>query len=402
MKNKSCQLLSYTKVFFCFNVMLLAGLVLLSGCAPKNKQDMQIPPKPVQTATVIQKDVPIYIDCFGTLSALCSVDIKSQVTGQIQTMHFKEGQEVSKGDLLFSINPSQYQADLEKAEASLEKDLVELKLNQDTLQRNKSLVEKNLVSQQDYETYQTNVASAEAQIVQDKVSIKTAKINLDYCSIHSPIDGLTGKRQLDVGNIVTANSGPVLVNIKTIHPLYVDFSVAERDFFSIKKAMSTGVLKVEVIVEGDKEKNKYSGELIFLENSIDETTGTIFLRAKLPNQDNALWPGQFVKARLILGTENNALLVPYDSVRIGQQGLYMYAVTPDKKADLRTVTTGMREGDFIIVKQGVKLGETVVTVGELGLSPGVSVEDVTNMKKDSEQTGKDVSVKSAKKSEKKS
>ncbi len=369
-------------------VIIFAVIMALShlrGCIA-SRRGQAIPPRPVQTRVATSKDVPIYMDSFGDLAALYNVDIKSQVTGEIKEVHFSEGDTVKKGDLLFIIDPEQYKAAEAKAQAALAGDLADLGLKKDILERNKPLFEKQLVSEQQFNTYQTDVAAAQAQVEADKANLKTAQLNLEYCYIKSPIDGITGKRQVDAGNIVTANSGPALVNIKTIDPLYVDFTIPERKLPELRDSMTDEKLKVEIRVDGDK-NGPYVGELSFLDNTVDDTTGTVSLRATVPNENHDLWPGQFVQVRLVLRTEQGAVVVPYEAVQLGQQGEYLYVVTPKKTADLRIVETGMRDGDNIAIEKGVKKGETVVTVGQMGLSPGVPTVDVTQQK-EQEKKGK--------------
>jgi membrane fusion protein, multidrug efflux system len=333
-----------------------------------------MPPRPVKTAVATLKDVPYFIEAFGNLTALENVDIKSQVTGKILAAHFKEGQRIAEGDLLFSIDPSEYKAELDKVRAALQVDQVDLKMKKDTLERNRPLVGKELVSQQDFEKYQTDVDSEEAQIVLDQANVSLAQINLDYCSIKSPVNGIIGKRLVDPGNIVLANNGPALANVKAIDALYVDFTVTDRQLQSIRSAMAAGILKAEVRVPDDGKT--YAGELKLIENSIDNTTGTISLRAIVPNETHALWAGQFVYVKLILGIQKDAVLIPYAAAQLGQKGTFAFVVTPEDKADLRILTTGSRQGDDIVVETGVKAGEKVVISGQMGLSPGAPAKEV--------------------------
>jgi len=349
----------------------------------------EMPPRSVETAVAEKKDVVVFIESFGNLASPNDVDIKSQVTGQIKEVNFNEGDLVKAGDMLFTIDPSQYKAQLEKAEAALIHDLADLKLKKDTVERNSKLLEKELISQQDFDKLQTDVTSAEAAVKTDNANIDLAKINLNYCYITSPIDGITGKRQVDPGNIVTANTGPTLVNVKSIDPLYVDFTIPERDLGDVRKAMAEGKLKVVITLEKStgtvqddlqKDGNSYDGELHFLDNSVDNTTGTVLLRANVPNPERKLWVGQFVSVRLHLAMEKNAVVVPYEAVQIGQQGNYVFVVAPDNKAELRNVTVGSKEDDHIIIEEGVKAGEKVVTAGHMGLRPGAIVFDKTKQK----------------------
>jgi multidrug efflux system membrane fusion protein len=358
-----------------FSVGMLLWVRSYTVKPPKEK----IPSRIVQTAAVIQKDAPVYITSFGTLTPISNVDITSQVTGEVKEVHFTEGDEVSEGDLLFVIDPRPFEAELEKAKAALAEDLADLKLKADTVERNRSLVEEDLISEQNFEEYQTEEALAEAKVQLDYANVELAKINLDYCYIRSPIHGLTGKRLVDPGNIVPANTGPALVNIKSYDPLYIDFTIPERDLDKLRKAMAEGTLEVKIEVEGGS-GGPYTGGLHFLDNTVDDMTGTVSLRAIVPNKDKALWAGQFVRVRLILSIKKNATLAPYEAVRIGQKGPYLFVVTRDNKADLRLLTLAEREDDYIVVEEGVKPGERVVTSGQLGLSPGVSVIDVTQQK----------------------
>ncbi|MDD5072301.1 MAG: efflux RND transporter periplasmic adaptor subunit [Candidatus Omnitrophica bacterium] len=382
MNKTSDRLFGFLKLAVVLLIIFLA--VFFISKLIKKPAKAVIPPRNVETALAEKKDVVVFIESFGNLDSPNDVDIKSQVTGQIMQVNFKEGDLVKTGDLLFTIDPSQYKAQLERADAALIQDLANLKLNKDTVERNRKLLEKELISQQDFDKLQTDVTSSEAAVKSDNANIDLARINLNYCYITSPIDGLTGKRQVDLGNIVTANDGPTLVNVKTVDPLYVDFTIPERELGNVRKAMSEGKLKVVLTLEKGSESSQdragnegdsYEGELHFLDNAVNNTTGTVLLRAIVPNHDMELWAGQFVTVRLHLSIKKNAVVVPYEAVQIGQQGNYIFVVSPDKKADLRNVTVGSKEDDHIIIEDGVKAGETVVTVGQMGLRPGTPVAE---------------------------
>lgn len=371
---------------FLITILICAILALTIGFfikkLLKKPPKQEIPPRPVQVARAVQKDAPVYIDSFGTLTSPNNVDITSQVTGKIMEVHFKDGDEVSQNDLLFTIDPREYQADLDKAEASLAEDTVSLKLKRDTLERNRKLVEKNLISEQEFENYQTDVSATEAQIQLDKANIETAKINLEYCQISSPINGVTGKRLIDPGNVVTANSGPALVNIQTMDPLYVDFSVPERNLPAIRDNMAKDTLSIQFTVAGD-DRGPYTGKLQLVNNTVDSSTGTISLRATVPNKERMLWPGEFVNIRLIVSTLKNAIIVPESAIRLGQKGPYIYVINQDNKAELREdILQGPQEGDDIVIRKGISAGEQVVTFGQLGLRPGTKVKIVTGTEND--------------------
>lgn len=381
-------ILKILKYVFWIGLVLAATFLIVKGCNRK-PPEKKIPPKIVKAAKAEQKDADIFIESFGNLYSPYNVDIKSQVTGQITEAHFKDGDIVKKGDTLFTIDPSQYKATLEKTEAQLIQDLANLKLNKDTLERNRKLLEKELIAQQDFEKYETNVTSTEAMVKLDNANIDLAKIDLGYCYIVSPIDGVTGKRQVDPGNIIKENDGPTLVNIKTIDPLYVDFTIPERDLDNVRNAMSKKQLKVMINIEKEiksvdargevkESDDSHEGELHFIDNAVDNTTGTILLRAVVPNSDVGLWAGQFVRVRLILRKEQNAVLIPYEAMQVGQkEGVlynYVFVVTPGNKAEQREITAGNKIDDHIIVEKGLKAGEVVVIAGQMGLRPGADVE----------------------------
>lgn len=372
--NKKITLLFYLLISATLTIPAHAGLFSKKKAGPA-----QIPPRPVETAVAITKDVPFYIDSFGNMNCLNNVDIKAQVTGQIESAHFTDGQDVSKGDLLFTIDPRTYKAEFEKARAALAADEADLALTRITLERNEKLLERQLISQQDYDTYRTNFDSAEAKVSLDKAAADMAKINLDYCYIAAPVDGRAGKRLVDPGNIVIANTGTTLVNIKSIDTLYVDFTIPETDFDDVRSATAEGRLKVMIAAQDTQDYN-YSGELSFLDNAVDNTTGTVLLRAIVRNKNRALWSGQFVNVRLVLGTDSGAVVVPYETVQIGQDGYYLFVVTPQNTAELRAVSVGSRWENDIVVKEGLKAGEKVVTVGQMGLWPGAPLIDVTQKK----------------------
>ena len=388
---------------FRYRVQAIAGLVmiisvslLIAGCSKKEAAP-EIPPRPVKIAVAFTKDVPIYIDMFGNLATPNNVDIVCQVTGQIKEVYFEEGKEIKAGTPLFTIDPREYQAELNKSKAALAADQVDAKLKFEIFERNKKLIDKKLISQQDFDTYKTDAAASQAQVALDKAAVELAQINLNYCLITSPIDGVTGKRLVDPGNIVTANSGNPLVNIKSIDPLYIDFSLPERNLPEVKAAMAATTLKVEISPAGDS-NGPYSGELQMTDNTIDDTTGTISLRATVPNPDRILWPGQFADVKLIVSTAKDAVLVPGTAVQLGQKGMYTYVITDDNKADLRDeITVGQVEGDNVIIEKGIKTGEKVVTYGQMGLSPGAKVQvQAGDEKKEADASGADAKKQSNK------
>jgi membrane fusion protein, multidrug efflux system len=358
----------------------------IKGCMFKPAEKLP-PPRPVETGLVIQKDVPIYLESFGTLTALEEVGIKAQATGRIQEVHFSDGDYIEQGDLLYTIDPGEYEAQARKAQASLSQSLADLKLKTAILERNKMLAEKDLISKQDYESLQTDLAAAQAKVDLDKAALDLANINLGYCYILAPFNGITSKGQLDRGNIVIADEGPELVNIKNIDTLFVDFTLSEKELQRVRQAMKEGSLTVEIIPGALQDA--YEGMLVFIDNAVDNMTGTISARAAVTNKDMALWAGQFVRVRLILQTAKDAVLAPYAGVKIGQKGHYLFVVTDEKKADLRQIKVDIRQGEYIMVTEGVSPGEKVVITGMLGLYPGAPVigikEGLRQEKKDNKK-----------------
>ncbi|MDP8213607.1 MAG: efflux RND transporter periplasmic adaptor subunit [Candidatus Euphemobacter frigidus] len=368
--------------------VFITVVLFSAGCAKKQAVP-EMPPRPVKVATAVEKDAPLYIESFGNLVSPGDVNIVSQVTGQIKEVHFKEGDDVKKGQLLVLIDPREYQADLEKSRSALTADKVDSKLKDETFGRNKKLIGKKLISQQDYDTYETEASAARAQVKLAEADVHLAEINLGYCSIISPVDGVAGRRQVDPGNVVIANNGPTLVNIRTIDPLYLDFPLPERKLPWVKKYMAKSALKVRLDPAGD-DGGPYYGELEMIENTVDPTTGSITLRATVQNKDRLLWPGQYATVYLRVQTQPNAVLVPGDAVQMGRTGPYIYVVTEDNKAELREeIEVGSDVGDGVIIDKGVKAGDRVVTYGQMGLSDGAKVQIVTEgeEKKGSESSG---------------
>lgn len=348
-------------------VVVVSCVVLFCGCGKKKGFDM--PPRPVEVAEVEVKDVPVYIDSFGTLRSPHVVDVKSQVTGEVKEVLFAEGKPVSKGDVLVLIDPRQYRAEMEKVEAALQQAQVDFKIKKEMLERNRKLVVQQLISSQEFDQYESDAAAAEAAVSVNKAALDAAKLNLEYCTIISPLDGVAGKRQVDAGNIVSANTGPALVNIRKIDSLFVDFTVSEKDLGRVRAAMEKADLGVVLKLDGLDDRS-FPGTLELLENTIDDQTGTAFLRAVVPNDDKALWPGQFANVRLTLEIQKGALVVPGSAVRMGKDGNYLFVILANGTAELRSVVIGQRTDDSVVLEKGVQAGELVVTSGQMGLAPG--------------------------------
>jgi multidrug efflux system membrane fusion protein len=339
-------------------ILLVALLLLWRGFGNKPKQAPAPGPRPVTTAKVITRDVPLYLDEIGSTAAYETVQIQAQVTGQIISRDFKDGADVKKGDLLFQIDPKPYEAALASAQA-------DLALNQATLKRQEALKKQNVTASQEYDIAVANARRSEA-------AVAAAQVNLDRCYIRSPIDGRAGLRNVDIGNVVSPGGNTPLLAIMGMNPIYTDFTVAEPDLPLVRRYLENPNLKVVTDAEDDNVPPR-DGKLYFIDNAVQAGAGTVKLRGITENPDRALWPSQFVKVRLVLDVLKDAKLVPSNAVQIGQNGPYVFVVKPDSTLELRQVKPGQPQGDLTVITDGVQKGETVVTSGQLQLSPGMKV-----------------------------
>jgi membrane fusion protein, multidrug efflux system len=334
---------------------------------------MQRPPAQVIVAETIAKDVPLYIDQIGTCTAFEVVSIRPQASGQITEIHFTDGNDLKKGDPLFTIDPRPYQATLKQAKASLAQSKASLDLAKLEFERAQKLLPDNAISKEDYDTRQSAVTVAEAQEQAGQAAVQTAQVNLDYCFIRSPIDGRAGQRQVDIGNTVTANSGTTLLVIQRPNPIYADFTITERDLASVRREMAKGTLKTYVRLPDESDANAREGDLTFLDNAVQEETGTVKLRATLQNTDYHFWPGQFVQVKLVLDILKNAVLAPSEAIQTSQNGSFVYVIGQESMAELRLVKLGQLQGKFVVVTDGLKASEKVVTGGHLMVTPAGKV-----------------------------
>ena len=327
---------------------------------------------PVSVAPAMQQSVPVRLEAFGNVEAFSTVSVKARVDGQIVALNFKEGQEIKKGDVLFRIDARPFEAALKQAEANALRDAAARDQAQSQERRYNELLEKNFISKEAYAQIATNAQTAQATARASQAALENAKLNVEYCTIISPLDGYVGKVLLQVGNLVKANDVTPLVVINQVRPIYVNFAVPEQSLTSLRTYMATGPLPVEVSPSGETSALA-QGQLIFVDNAVDPSTGTIKLRAQFDNKNIALWPGQFVNVRVRLFDQADAILIPARSVQTGPNGQYVYVVKEDKTAELRKVTVERSEGEQVVVK-GLAKDEQVVTRGALRLAPGVRVE----------------------------
>ena len=349
--------------------LLTGGLA--AGCGKKGQTTFERPPAPVTVATAVAQDVPVYIDAVGKIAAREVVSIQPQVSGRITKIHFTDGADVKAGDLLFTIDPRPYQAQLNQAEANLAQAVAALNLAKVSFARVENVSDPRAVSRQDYDTKKNAVDAAEALVRQNRAAVESARLNLEYATIRSPIHGRAGQRNVDAGNVVSANNGSLLV-IQRLDPIYADFTVTENQLSAVQRNMAKRSLRVEVRLPGEAAGAR-EGRLTFFDNSVQEGTGTIKLRATIANSDRRFWPGRFANVRLILSTQEDAVLIPAHAPQMSATGPFVYVIKDDSSADLRPVTLGQRQGDLVVINEGVKAGERVVIQGQLGVTPGGKV-----------------------------
>lgn len=345
--------------------------VLLAACGGGDGGMPEFPPARVTVTEALSQDVPVYLDEVGKCVALESVSIQPQVSGRITGIDFKDGAELKKGAPLFTIDQRPYKAALELAEANLAKARADLDLAKIQFTRVEDLADSRAVARQEYDTRKNAVDVADALVEQSQATLDSARIDYDYTTIDSPIEGRAGHKLVDIGNVVTANT-TTLLTIQRLDPIYAEFTVTESDLGRVRQHMKDGTLRVEVRIPEEPDA-PLAGELTFLDNAVSDPTGTVKLRATVPNLDRKLWPGQFVKVRLVLDTRENAVLVPSAAIQDSAQGNFVYVVKEDSTAELRPVGVGQRQGDLVVLEEGVKAGERVILTGQLAVAPGAAV-----------------------------
>lgn len=352
----------------------LAALLAMSGCSKKSTEAAGLPQfaPQVTVARATARDVPVYLEEIGRSGAFESVTVTPQISGRITERSFEDGAELKKGQLLFTIDPRPYQAQLDSAQAQLAQSKAALDLAKTQLKMYDSIANTRAVSQLDVETKKNTVAVDEAQVQANEAAVENAKLNLDYCYIHSPIDGRAGMRLVDVGNVVQPNTTALLL-IQRLDPIYADFTVTEADLPEVQRELARGTLHAVVRIPSDPPNRGRGGKLTFVDTMVQNATGTVNLRATVANPDHHFWPGQFVNVTLILATVKNAILIPNQATEISQQGPYVYVVKPDDTVELRQVTLGQRQGDDVVVTKGLAEGERVVVTGQLTVQPGAKV-----------------------------
>ena len=350
---------------------LAAGL-LLSGCS--EKKQAAVPTRvPVTIADVVQKTVPVQVRVIGNVEPYTTVGVKPQITGEIVGVHFSEGQDVKKGQLLFTFDPRPFEADLLRAQANLAQDEAKAKNAEIEAHRYTKLVEAGVVAKEQAEQIQTNHEAMVATVKADRAQVEYARVQLIYTKIYSPIDGRTGSLMLHLGNVVKANPDNPMITINQVNPIYVTFSVPQQVLPEIKQQMAKGKLRVTAIIQGQEDRPE-TGTLTFVDNNVDLNTGTIKLKGTFENSTRRLWPGQYVNVALTLSEEPNAIVVPTQAIVTGQEGPFVFVVKPDLTAESRPVKVERNVDNQAVIESGLSAGEKVVTDGQIRLVPGSKVE----------------------------
>ena len=364
------------KVFRNQHLMLAATVLALAATVACSKGNVQAAPAmPVPLVSVVKataQDVPRYLDEIGRNAAFEAVTVTPQVGGRIVERHFQDGENLANGQLLFVIDPRPYKAQVDAAQAALAQTKAALDLARIQFARDEAVIGEHAISKQDYDTKKNTVDVDQAQVDAAQATLETAKLNLEYCYIHSPINGRAGARLVDVGNVVQANSTSLL-SIQRLDPIYATFTITESDLPVVQKQMASGTLKADVRLPSDSESTARVGRVEFLDNSVQNGSGTVNLRATLSNADRHFWAGQFVDVKLVLATEKGAVLIPNQAAQISQQGPFVYIVKSDDTAELRPVKLGQRQGDNVVVTSGIAANERVVLAGQMLVRPGGKV-----------------------------
>jgi len=337
---------------------------------------------PVTVDKAVQKSMPITIQGIGTVIAASTVSVRAQITGEMTSVNFKEGEDVEKGQVLVTLDKRPFEAALQQAQATLEKDTAQAANARSQSVRYQDLLQRGIATREQVDTMRTQAAALEATVAADRASVETAKIQLTYATILSPMSGRTGLLQVHPGNLVRANDTQPIVTINRITPVYVSFSVPEAQLPALKRFMAAqGTLPVTATIPTDP-AGPSNGRVNFIDNAVDPTTGTIKVKGTFANDDRRLWPGQFVNVTVTLTADPNAVVVPTPAVQTGQQGTFVFIVKPDQTVELRPVTVARLAGDETVVQSGVAAGETVVTDGHLRLVPGsrISVKNASATK----------------------
>jgi membrane fusion protein, multidrug efflux system len=355
----------------CRTLAALVGCGLLTACSGSKAAPPRITAVPILAASVEQKDVPLQVKAIGAVEAYSNVSVKTQITGELTGVHFKEGQDVSKGQLLFTLDKRPFEAVLKQAQGMLAKDQAQAANARAQAKRYESLNKAGVVSREEYEQMQSNADALDAAVLADQAAVDNARVQVVYCTIYSPIDGRTGPLLIHQGNMIKANDTPFLVSINQVQPIYATFTVPEQNLADIKRYSSQGKLRVQAFIPNDT-RGPAGGWLSFIDNTVDQATGTIKLKGEFANTDRRLWPGQFVDVTLTLAQQPNAIVVPSQAIQNGQTGQFVFVIKADMTVEARPVTLDRSTDGQAVISNGLAAGEQVVTDGQLRLVPGVT------------------------------
>jgi multidrug efflux system membrane fusion protein len=366
-----------------FGILVLAGAVAAAACSG-GEAAPSTPPAgggrggaaaqvvPVTTAPVVQKSVPLSVQGIGTVIAASTVVVRAQITGELTSVNFIEGDEVQQGQVIVTIDKRPLEAALQQSQAALDRDVAQAANARAQAARYQDLLQRGIATKEQVDQILANAAALEATVALDRANVENAKVQLQYATIRAPLTGKTGLLQVHPGNLVRATDTTPIVTINKITPVYVSFSVPEAMLPDLKRYMARGKLSVTALPPNDQAAPA-TGLINFIDNAVDPTTGQIKVKGTFPNTDRRLWPGQYVNVSVTLSTEPNAIVVPSLAVQTGQQGSYVFVVKPDQTVDLRVVNVERTSGEQSVIRTGLKPGEIVVTDGQLRLNPGTKV-----------------------------
>ena len=352
-------------------ICAMLSVLLIPMVACEKPAPVSIPPAPVEVAQVATADVPLEIHSIGTVEAVESVDVSSQVGGYLQDVYIREGQAVKEGQLLFRIDSRKYEVTLKQNEAALKQTEIQWKNAIREAQRAEALLKDNAVTPQDRDKLQAAAEALEAAVRLQEAAIESTRLDLSFCTIRAPISGRAGALLAHKGDLIKAGS-TVFVSVKQMSPINVRFSVPEKDLAALRAAMDSGDLKVTA-VPPQNGGAVMEGRLVFIDNTVDVQTGSIILKAEFANESETLWPGQFVETSLLLGSVRDALVIPSVAVQTGQQGAFVFVINAQSRAEIRSIVTGAAYDGSVVVTDGLQAGETVVTDGQIRLGQGTEV-----------------------------
>jgi membrane fusion protein, multidrug efflux system len=361
-------------VLACVAGTTVAFIACSDGQAGPRPQESAPPAVPVTATPAVRKDMPLEVSVIGTVEATSTVAVRAQITGELTSVNFQQGDDVQAGQELFTLDRRPLEAALAQASATLERDSAQAANAKVIVQRYEDLTARGIVAREQRDTARTSVAALEATLAADRAAVENAKVQLQYATIRAPISGRTGALMVNVGNLVRANDQTPLVTINQVTPIYVSFAFPEALLSDLRRYMARGSLRVEARpASGEATGPHATGRISFVDNAVDQTTGTIKIKGTFANQDRWLWPGQFVNVVVRMATESAAIVVPSIAVQTGPDGFYVYVVKADETVEMRPVTVARLVGSESVIKEGLMAGDTVVTDGHLRLVPGARV-----------------------------